>query len=74
MAQDIGDCFEWAPVSQQSCGKCVAEQVQAPPTSSSSEAGAREAPRTLAISLFSGANGSKGAQWRKRMVRCSSKR
>jgi hypothetical protein len=40
MAQDIGDCLEWPPASQQPCGKCVAEQVHAPPTSSSSEASA----------------------------------
>jgi hypothetical protein len=40
MAQDIGDCLEWAPASQQPGGKCVAEQVQAPPTSSSGEASA----------------------------------
>src|SRR3954451_8184191 len=40
MAQDIGDCLEWAPASQQLCGKCVAEQVHAPPTSSFGEAGA----------------------------------
>jgi hypothetical protein len=40
MAQDIGDCLEWTPVSQQPCGKCVAEQVYAPPTSSSGEASA----------------------------------
>jgi hypothetical protein len=40
MTQDIGDCLEWVPVSQQPCGKCVAEQVHAPPTSSPGEAGA----------------------------------
>jgi hypothetical protein len=38
MAQDIGDRLEWAPVSQQPRGKCVAEQVHAAPTSSSGEA------------------------------------
>ena len=38
MAQDIGDGLEWAPLSQQPCGKCVAEQVHAPPTNSSGEA------------------------------------
>ena len=40
MAQDIGDCLKWAPASQQPCGKCVAEQVHAPPTGSLGEAGA----------------------------------
>ena len=40
MAKDIGDCLEWAPASQQPCGKCVAEEVDAPPASSSGEASA----------------------------------
>ena len=38
MTQDIADYLEWASGSQQPCGKCVPEQVDAPPTNSSVEA------------------------------------
>src|SRR5258708_5897212 len=69
VAQHIGNDFERMPGSQETCCKGMAQKVNARRPGRLARTARRSAVLMIALRLFSSANGSNGAQWRRKTLR-----